>query len=912
MTDKKEPWIVEFSRRLWETGPAGRPGVLREAEEALGKLRDAQVRAEIEIAERSDVDPRLTGWLHQRLESLEVRARRRTHAFFLHLRGTALATEGGAELEIGLEMIESALLQVVRRQDVDTWSQMQHNLAEALMQREAGIRADNVERAVAAFRAALSGRRGGQRVDTLVGLAQALRRRLGGERAENERDGARALAEAERLLGKRPDRERAARVLLERAMWEEEGERFEAALRTVRRAAGSAAGANLSWLVRDREAAVLTAWSRSDPGRREEALAANRALLLDERTQTTRRLAIVRSRLRALGAPLDPVTPDVLGREALLWWQDELGDASLAPELVQALELRIRREEREAFQLPSSRALVRMEAELAPLVLRLALELSHAGEERRAVAYLAHLGAWPLRRALRWVDFRSSSAVMGICQSRILEDRLAELVRLASAIDHTGWKPAPPPAGSTERLQRYLSGASDEVHLTPDELAGLWAMPPEERHSAVAELHRGMESAVEAQLRTLAAECPPLFNSVRLPPLIAAGRFGDKLSVRHALVLLQNVRAELVLGAVWRTSDGELRAAVSCARVHAAGRALELPIGDDLARLAATFRDAHVERVGVVCRGLYARLMAASLAPLTTAGTRLVHLAGVDEVSLPALDRRRSRHYLILLDPEPETALPCILAASATLEHAGFVVLRPGATLDLHTAEVLADAQGVIFAGHGEGALGPLGPAVARQPASHFDQLPLGASAWGLCMACSAGDSGRVDDLLWDHDDPAGAAEHLLLAGCRQAADCSSPVPEVLAALVLEEFAVRVIGGEEPEAVFATTIEGWRAFWSALLGPLSHDLAAGTSLEARALSAWLTERLDEERRHRLGREVAALPRDGIFRALGPRAPAARSAGAERDPVWAHEVAAGALTPFTRPETWAAFRWMVRR
>lgn len=914
MAEKRDPWIVEFSRRMRETGAAGGVAVLREAEEALGALGIGRVRAELEVAERSDVDPRLAQWLRQRLESPEARKSRQTRAYFQHLRGTDLATEGGPALEIGVEMIDDALLQIVRAEDVDGWSQMQHNLAEALMQREAGTRADNVERAVAAFCAALPGRRGGQRVDTLLGLAQALRKRSGGNAQENARDGQGALAEAERLLAKHAERKQAARVLLERATWEQDGERFESALEMVRRAAKQAVNTGLTWQVRDREATVLAAWGCRVPERREEALAANRALLLDEDTQTTRRLALVRSRLRALGAPPDPVTPDVLGHADLHWWKDDLGDAPLVSEIVQALELRIRREEREAFRLPSGRALVRREAELAPLVLRLAIELHRVGNERLAIAYLAHLGAWPLRRALRWTDSASSPVVERIRQSRILEDRLAEILRWASVLDLNGWAPGPVAPGSVERVQRYLSGVSVHVFLAADDLTALLPMPPDERNAVVAELHRGIESGIDAALEQLATERPPLFNSVTLPPFVGAGHFADKLPARQALVLLQNVKAELVLGAAWRARDGVLHTRLTRAGLPSAADARDLPVADDLARLEERFRQAGVERVGIVCRGVYAHLMATAVAPLAMGGRRLVHLAGVDEVYLPTLDRTRSRRYLVLLDAEPERALPCIMAASATLRDVGFIILRPGATLDQESAMVLGNAHGVIFAGHGEGTFGPFGPAIGRQFVSHFDQLPLRASGWGLCMACSAGDSGRIDDQRWDHDDPAGAAEHLLLAGCRHAADCLSPVPEVLAALMLEEFGVRSVEGEDPEAAFATTSEDWRAFFASLSGPLAECLVEGAPMDARRLSAWLTERLDAERRRRLRRDVVGLPPDSLFTSLGTRPPASLSAGTDRprDVAWAREVAAQMLAPFVASSTWAAFRWMARR
>jgi hypothetical protein len=756
---------------------------------------------------------------------------------------------------------------------------------------------------------ALPGRRGVHRIETLVGLAQALRRREGGDDAQNDRDVERALAEAEALLEDHPDERQVVHVALERAAWDLEQEHFEAALRIVRRVATRPLDPDLAWHVRDREASVLTAWSVTAPERREEALAANRALLPDEHAQTTRRQAIVRSRLRVLRAPADPLTPEVLGREALHWWQGELGDGPLGPDLVSALETRIRREERDAFRQPSGRALVRMEADLAPLVVRLSAELLRAGDAMRAVAYLAHLGAWPWRRALRWTDFAASPSVGRLRWSRILEDRLAEALAWGQALDRSGMRPPPAAPGSVDRLQRYLSGQSDQAFLSADDLTALWRMPPEERSPAAAELRRGIESGIDATLDELAADRPQLFNSVAQPPFVAPGHFARRLQAREAIVLVQNVDTDLVLGAAWRTASGDTGATVSRTAV-AAGSDGELPLHAELSVLATALREAGVTRVGVVCRGVLARAIAAVFTPLSSIGARLVHLPGVDAVSLPALDRRRSRRYLVLLDPRPEQALPCIHAVSQTLQEAGYVVLRPGATLDEGSAAGMADAQSVIFAGHGEGTIGPFGPAIGGQPVSHFDQLPLGGSAWAVTMACSVGSSGRLEDLRWGHDDPAGAAEHLLLAGCRAAADCTSPVPEVLAALILEELASRTTGGEEPEAAFAATVDGWLRFWSALEDPLAADLAAGLPLEERALAGWLTARLDAERRRRLGREVGPLPPDGLYRTLGVRAPASTTEA--RDPAWARETAGRVLAAIIQPDTWAAFRWVARR
>src|SRR3569832_731475 len=95
----------------------------------------------------------------------------------------------------------------------------------------------------------------------------------------------------------------------------------------------------LAGLVRDREASVLTTWAQVAPARRDAALTANHALMQDDRTQTTRRLAMVRARLRVLGAPV-PITPDVRGHAALHWWARDLGEGPLATDLVRALELR--------------------------------------------------------------------------------------------------------------------------------------------------------------------------------------------------------------------------------------------------------------------------------------------------------------------------------------------------------------------------------------------------------------------------------------------------------------------------------------------------------------------------------------------------------------------------------------------
>jgi hypothetical protein len=197
---------------------------------------------------------------------------------------------------------------------------------------------------------------------------------------------------------------------------------------------------------------------------------------------------------------------------------------------------------------------------------------------------------------------------------------------------------------------------------------------------------------------------------------------------------------------------------------------------------------------------------------------------------------------------------------------------------------------------------------------SHFDQYPLVGCEWSACIACAVGESTQVESLLWDRDDPFGAAEALLLAGSRAAVDCMSPVPEVLAAILIEEAAFRIAHGEESECAFADTLKAHRNIWKTLVDSLAVHLRDNGIPDTDELSSWLLSKLDRIRRERLGIEVLPLPPFSIFHALGDLSPARAGDTAQatgRD-LWARKSAAQMLESFTTGEVWGAFRWMGRK
>ncbi|HVJ20571.1 MAG TPA: hypothetical protein VM686_34395, partial [Polyangiaceae bacterium] len=730
-------------------------------------------------------------------------------------------------METGLRMIEDAFTHVLRSENPDDWAQMQHNLAETFVQRNAGTRSDNLERAVAAYQAALPLRHGLQRIDTLLGLAQALRQRHGGVPVENLRQGESALQEAEHLLAKTPDSSRQIWLLLEKSRWEEGRGNLDAAWKLVCRAKQYTPRGERDWHLREREAALLTARALAEPQYRAEAIAANRALLDHPSLHNSaRRPWMLRSRLLQLGEVLEPPTPKSIAEEDLRTLLVALGDEALAPPLVSALELRVRSEERAAFRLPSGRALVRIESDLSPLLMRLALELHRAGNHVMAVGYLAHLGAWSLRRALQWTALSGGPETHMLRWSRVLEDRLSEVMAWASSLDvlRAHGQSFPPPAPeSAERLQTYLTGALDQVHLTPDDLTALLSMAPPERDAAAAELRAGIEQGVMQILTNIEESDGALANSLTSPTLVAPGHLTRALSAGQSFVVFVNEKQRCALGAVWKNSDDSVHSRLVFDTLPAEESSSEapLPMQSEVKDLVRALRADGVARIALVCRGVVTRLAAVSFGAVTQSDPRIVHLPGIDRTSLPPLDRARSDRLLVLLDEDPDTNLPCLVAVSKTLERAGFRILRPGASPTEASVAAMQSARVVLMAGHGEGIVGPMGPSIGPAPVSHFDQYPLAGCEWSACIACNVGDPAQQEAVFWDRDDPFGAAEALLLAGSRAAVDCLRPVPEVLAAMVLEEVALRSLDGVEPEIVFGDALRTHRVAWSQLVEPLA-------------------------------------------------------------------------------------------
>jgi hypothetical protein len=197
---------------------------------------------------------------------------------------------------------------------------------------------------------------------------------------------------------------------------------------------------------------------------------------------------------------------------------------------------------------------------------------------------------------------------------------------------------------------------------------------------------------------------------------------------------------------------------------------------------------------------------------------------------------------------------------------------------------------------------------IGDAPVSHFDQLPLLGSEWSACIACAVGDSARVESAIWDRDDPYGAAEALLLAGTRAAADCLRPVPEVVAAMVVEEIGIRACRGEDPERAFAEILSSHRAAWLGVTVPLASFVGElEKSPEAEQLSTWVTGHLDAVRRQRLAQDVAPLPPLGVFRKLGG---SLLKDHHSKEAIREH--AEQLLAPITSGEVWGAFRWMGRK
>lgn len=906
-------WLEKFSERLRSTPYTERASVFRDAEDALCKLRRADLLEELQYAEYTSADEQLVQWVRTRLEPPEIRRQQASVAFMSHIRAVELIEESDDNIELALPMIEESLTHVLRSEDPESWAQIQHNLAETFIRRPVGARSENLERAIAAFRLALSERRGLARVDTLLGLAQALRQRRGGFPDENLRNGEKALQEVENLLAKTRNNEQQTRFIIERSRWEEMGGNKDAAMDLVRAARKRIPEGILEWHLLDREAALLAAYSTAEPERRAEAIAANRALLAHPAVQASaRRLSIVRSRLLQLGIVLEPPNRESILQEELRMLDVALGAEPLDAQLVAALELRVRSEERAAFQRSSSLALALVEGEMASILTRLIRELHAAKNELGAIGYLAHLGAWPLRRALRWVDFSARPQTYPLRWSRVLETRLSEVVTRAKVMEALGnsMPPPIPPPGAAERMQSYLTGAQDKATFSPDDLTVLWSMSPVDREAVADELAASIARGIESALRNIGATEPMLFNALTAPPFVAPTHIPKCLARNQALVVIATQGDRVAIGAIWKSGNDQVESDLTIERIEFEESKLDgqstSRINVRVAEVMLKLRDAGVERIGLVCRGVLARRTAISFGT-TAIGQRLVHLPGIDKADLPPVDRSRADRVLILLDEDPDANLPSFVAASKSLERQGFRIFRPGSTLDEASAAAIQNARFVMMVGHGDAAVGPVGPMIGNTPVSHFDQLPLLGSEWSACIACAVGDSVRMESAIWDRDDPYGAAEALLLAGSRAAADCLRPVPEVVAAMVVEELGIRACRGEDPERAFTEILSSHRAAWLEMTVPLASYIGElERSPEAEQLSTWVTGHLDNVRCERLAQDVAPLPPLGVFRKLG--GPLGDHYSEEALRKHADEL----LAPITSGDVWGAFRWMGRK
>lgn len=911
----KTRWLETFSELLRSTPFTERASVFRDAEDALCKLRRADLLEELQYAEYARADEQLVQWLRLRLEPPEVRRQQASIAFISHIRTVQMIEESDDNIELALPAFEESLKYVLRSEDPESWAQIQHNLAETYVRRQVGARTENLERAIAAFRVALPERKGKARIDTLLGLAQALRQRQGGIPKENVRDGEKALDEAERLLEKESNDEQQTRIIIERSRWEEMRGNRSSAMELLRAAKRRIPEGILEWHLRDREGALLASWAAKESEQLPEAISINRALLDHPVAQMSpRRMSIVRNRLLHLGVTLEPPTRESILQEELRMLDAVLGDERLNARLISALELRVRNEERAAFKRASNPALALVEGEMASIIMRLVRELHFAKDDLGAIGYLAHLGGWPLRRALRWVDVSARRQTYPLRWSRVLETRLTELMSQAKVMDALGnpMLPPLPPSGAVERVRNYLTGAQDNANFSPDDLAVLLSMSPHEREAAANEISAGIERGIASILEDIEGAEPMLFNSLTSPPFVAPTHIARLLARQQAFVIIATQRDMVAIGAVWRSSDDRVHGDIVFDSMKPERSALDehstglLPIQSQINETLVKLHAADIERIGLVCRGFLARLSAMEFGA-GALGRRLVHLPGIDKADLPPVDRSRADRILILLDEDPDINLPNFVVASKTLEVEGFRIFRPGPALDEASAAAIQNARCVIMVGHGDAAVGPLGPMIGNNPVSHFDQLPLFGSEWSACIACAVGDSARMESAIWDRDDPYGAAEALLLAGTRAAADCLRPVPEVVAAMLIEEFGIRACRGEEPERALADTLAAHRVAWLEMSVPLASFVGElEKSPEAEQLSTWVTGHLDGVRRQRLAQDVAPLPPLGVFRKLG---------GPLRDH-YAEEAlrkhADELLAPITSGDVWGAFRWMGRK
>jgi hypothetical protein len=879
-TSPARSWVHQCERALQDAPAPERPRMLDQFRSSLAAVADHELITEIRRVPRN-TDPRLvtilaSEWAHRRMR--DPARFRDADLDAVVYRLLASAPKGSRSPEAHCQLLAF--------------------LGHALLYSQWTLRSDNVEQAVTAFRAALDGNRleGVQRLQVLVHLVEALRLWRGGSREANLAEGDHLLGKAEELSLSVGSEGLAVSVLVERVLRPANAGDFARALEILDGHAITTTATQSAARIKDLRAEVLRHWADKDPSRKEAAVIAGRDALDALTTSGLGHPGAARARLRALGESLPPPSVADICAGPLHEWADDLGDDALSRKHLNALDSRIRKEEIAAFSRPFGSGLVRGEAQLAPLILRLAREALRAGNEVLAFNHLARLGSWRLRRALSWRDAaRVNPLARELCRWRAVEEELAR----ARVTFQVGDYP------TNQSALEIFPGEDRSIAATRAEVGRLRVLEPTARAEAAIELELRIESRIDTLLRQLSETSPALHARLLASPLPPVGGIAELVHLGEGRFVLVAAHLRMACGIAWRRRNGTLgaRAVFFDTEVqevehdrHVMKVKPSAGIDQDLRRAAREAEEDGAERVTTVARGGARSMNYVG----QDARTRAVHIPGIDRPS-KILRTPPSRPPALVLLEIPDRPTPFLLVVARTLERLGFKVHRPGARITPPVAAEIEGASGVAIGGHGRGQSDPRGPSVAGQPVSEFERLELGSAEWTLCLSCAAGDPIRDEDLAWDRDDATGAGEFLLLAGASAALDCLEPVPEFLAAVLLEELGARALRGEEPERAFHTTVLEWRAFLGGLAASASMDKNGGSPIPGRPreFAAWFGERLDEERRRRLGPTLDPFPHDAL---LG------RFLGEEAKPTsWAGRL----LERSASPDLWAALRWLSR-
>lgn len=805
---------------------------------------------------------------------------------------TRTATAGATEQAVS--MFQLALQQVVEAEAPELWARLQHNYAETLVQRTAGVRQNNLERAITAYRAALAVRRGSARAATLFGLAQALRQRCSDDPAENDAAWAAAIEECQSLVG--TTRAGRFRVERERALYAIARGALDAGLVHAREAAGLATAAE-RWLAVGSLAQALCLLSAEQPTLRDEArYTAEEALRLAADHGSAPGVAGARAALHSLGVALPVPDTTVICEAPIELWIDALPDA-LPSGLRKALSKRGDADTQAAFAGPSTSDLTAAETALTRVRWVLLCEALRAGERRAAVGQVAALGGWALRRGLQWTDHQHLELVHALCWARILEQTLSVALDLGMALDDT---PDPPRRPLSPAMTRWLDGREDEGHFSPDDVLGLTYVEPVRRAAAAAQVRKGLSDTVT----DLAPMLPADVRYVLLaPPFLPPARLEDLAPTGRSLVWAVSAGDEHALAGVWRSSSGQ--PVWHAETVSSSKDESTQALVDRAQLLLDRLLVDRVERIAVAGRGLAGLIVSDHLRRRALDGPRVVSIPGADRRTRVAIDRS-ARATLVLLDDDPAEGLPCLDAVAHTLAASGVDVFRPGSSLvpDPRLFDALQSSTIVAISGHGHGA-SMLAPFIGNILVSELQQLPLQGARAGLCLACAAGDDTRPTNAMWDRDDPEGAAMWLMLAGAQAALDCVRPVPEVLAALLLEDMLITGAAIDDPERSFHDGLRGWRTWFQGLIEPCDEWLKGLCEpVLYGSWSCWLAERINAERLRRTGRAVVPIPASAIVGGLGSRPLHESSTSGPRRAV-------ELMAPWIDEGTWSAFRWAAR-